>query len=152
VSLVLRTAQPSDLAAVQRITEAAFAPYNPRIGMRPVPMDADHAALIDQGSTWVAVVDDEVAGFCVVLTGPGHLLLDIVAVDPAWRGRGAGGELIAHAERLAAGGPGELRLYTHRLMTENIELYRHLGYREVPPPPDDQVPRVHFVKRLTPGR
>jgi GNAT superfamily N-acetyltransferase len=152
VQLVIRAAGPGDLPDVERITDAAFGPYIERIGDRPVPMDEDYAALIGAGAVRVAVQDGVVVGHCVLLPQPGHLLLDVVAVDPAWRGRGVGGRLIAHAEEVAASGHGRIELYTHRLMTENIELYRHLGYREVTASPPDPIPRVHFVKVLSAGR
>lgn len=59
-----------------------------------------------------------------------HLLVENVAVFPAFQGQGYGRALIAHAERLAVSlGYGETRLYTNKLFAENVQLYRKLGYR-----------------------
>ena len=45
------------------------------------------------------------------------LLIENVAVSPAFQGRGLGRQLIAHAERLAASlGYREIRLYTNKLL------------------------------------
>src|SRR5258708_20483313 len=59
-----------------------------------------------------------------------HLLVENVAVSPAFQGRGLGRKLMAHAEQIAASlGHGEIRLYTNKLFAQNIELYRKLAYR-----------------------
>ena len=59
-----------------------------------------------------------------------HLLVENVAVAPAFQGRGLGRFLMAHAERLAAAqGVAEMRLYTNARFEENIRLYKTLGYR-----------------------
>ena len=52
-----------------------------------------------------------------------------VAVSPPFQGRGYGRYLLDHAERLAAllGLP-ELRLYTNKRFTTNIELYSRVGF------------------------
>ena len=60
-----------------------------------------------------------------------HVLLDNLAVDPRYQGRGLGRLLLglteAETRRL---GLREVRLYTHVLMTENQALYAHCGYVE----------------------
>ena len=57
-------------------------------------------------------------------------MVENVAVAPAFQGRGLGRRLMMHAETLAAGsGRTEIRLYTNARFTENIALYRRLGYR-----------------------
>jgi ribosomal protein S18 acetylase RimI-like enzyme len=59
-----------------------------------------------------------------------HLLIENVAVSPAFHGRGLGRKLIAHAEQLAGSlGHDEIKLYTNKLFAENVQLYRKLGYR-----------------------
>ena len=61
---------------------------------------------------------------------PIYLLVENVAVSPAFQGRGLGRKLMAHAEQLAASaGYREVRLYTNKLFAENVALYRKLGYR-----------------------
>ena len=59
-----------------------------------------------------------------------HLLIENVAVSPAFQGRGLGRKLMGHAEQIAAvSGFAETRLYTNKLFADNIALYRKLGYR-----------------------
>jgi hypothetical protein len=40
----IRPATPDDALAVRAVTDAAYRHYIDRIGIRPAPMDADHAA------------------------------------------------------------------------------------------------------------
>jgi ribosomal protein S18 acetylase RimI-like enzyme len=110
----------------------AYGHYVERIGMRPVPMEADYDAIVRDTRAWVAEIDGEIAGLLVLEAHEDHLLIENVAVEPAWQGQGVGRALLAFAERRTAElGLGELRLYTHVKMTENQALYTRLGYREV---------------------
>jgi len=127
---MIRPAEPGDRAAVEAIVDAAYSIYLERIGKAPGPMLDDYARLIAAGA--VSVLDDPdgtIAALIVLLPKPDHLLLDNIAVRPDRQGRGLGRRLIAFAEsetrRL---GYAELRLYTHEKMTENIALYRRLGF------------------------
>jgi len=43
----------------------------------------------------------------------------------------------------------EIRLYTHEKMTENIAMYRHLGWRETDRGEQSGYSRVFFRKQLT---
>jgi GNAT superfamily N-acetyltransferase len=120
------------VAQLRDVVQRAYGHYVERIGMRPIPMDADYAALA--GSGFVSVADDDgaVAGLIVLVPDRDHLLVENVAVEPARQGQGVGRALLAFAEARAAElGVGELRLYTHVKMTENQALYAHLGYHEV---------------------
>ena len=59
-----------------------------------------------------------------------HLLVENVAVGPAFQKRGLGRRLMAHAEAVAsAAGYDMLRLYTNKGFAENVALYQRLGYR-----------------------
>jgi ribosomal protein S18 acetylase RimI-like enzyme len=129
---VIRRAGPQDRAAVEAIVAAAYSKYIERIGKPPGPMLDDYAALIAAGavSLW-ADPDGTIAAVLVLLAKPDHLLLDNVAVAPGRQGQGLGRRLIAFAEAEARRlGHAELRLYTHAAMTENIALYRRLGFSE----------------------
>lgn len=129
---MIRAAHADDQAAVEAIVRSAYVVYVSRIGKPPGPMLDDYRALIDAGS--VSVVerpDGELAGVIVLLPRPDHLLLDNVAVRPERQRQGLGRDLVAYAEVEARRrGFAELRLYTHRTMTENIALYTRLGFVE----------------------
>ena len=87
----------------------------------PAPITADYAAAARPGQAWVAADDGGEAGFIILITRPGYLLLERVAVRPAAQGRGIGARLLAFAEERARGlGLREIRLYTNAAMTENL--------------------------------
>ena len=128
---MIRPAQPDDRAAVEAIVAAAYSVYIERIGKPPGPMLDDYARLIEAGAVSVFAADGAIAALIVLLPKTDHLLLDNIAVRPDRQGQGLGRRLIAFAESEARRlGYAELRLYTHRAMTENIALYTRLGFRE----------------------
>ena len=125
----IRPADATDLAEVERIVQAAFGMYVARIGKPPGPMLDDYAALIRSHAVWVAGVP--IGGLIVLLPEADHLLLDNIAVDPQAQGTGLGRRLMQFADAEARRrGYGELRLYTHQMMTENIALYSRTGWTE----------------------
>ncbi len=146
----MRAARPGDAGAITDLVQRAFAHYVPRIGARPGPMDDDYAARIERGEAFVR--GEPLAGVLVLRPELDHSWLDLVAVDPALQGSGLGGELVAFAEtRTRELGLGEIRLLTHELMTENLGLYAHLGYREYDRRTDHGFSRVFLRKILHPS-
>ena len=144
---VIRTAELNDLDAIRRIARAAYTHYVPRIGRDPAPMVADFAASIGAGQLWVAGAP--VVGFVVAYPRADHWHLENVAVDPAARGTGLGGALIAHVEAMAqAAGARTVELYTNAKMTENQSLYPRLGYVETGRAVEDGFDRVFYRKEL----
>lgn len=126
----LRRAVAADAAAVRALVRAAYAKWVPLIGREPKPMGADYDAAIARHRIDLAFVDGELAALIETIPAADHLLIENVAVLPAFQGRGLGRFLMAHAERLAAAqGHREMRLYTNRRFAENIRLYLALGYR-----------------------
>jgi ribosomal protein S18 acetylase RimI-like enzyme len=111
-------------------------------------MDDDYAERVRCGQVLVAE-SDTVVGLIVLLDSGEYLLIENVAVHPERQHQGVGRALLAHAEALAAGlGRRELRLYTHATMTENIQLYRRLGYVQTDPFDQAGGNRVFFRKRI----
>lgn len=146
---MIRQALLADVPAIRAVVDAAYGVYLPRMGTPPGPMLDDYDALVASDHVSVLEVDGEVAGALVLLPKDDHLLLDNVAVSPAHQGRGFGRELIAFAEDAARGlGFGEVRLYTHALMTENQALYTRLGFEETHRGEQDGYDRVFMRKRL----
>jgi len=148
----IRPARPDDLASVEAIVQAAYAPYIPLIGQRPGPMLDDYAALIAKGCVHVLVEGSAVAGLLVLLPDNGAMLLDNVAVRPDRHGRGYGRALIAFAEKTARErGFKAIRLYTNEAMTGNIALYERLGFVETHRGDEKGFRRVYMTKLLAPA-
>ena len=143
----IRPAHRAEAAAAEALVQRAYGHYVARIGRRPPPMDDDYPALVAAGEVWL-LVDDRLAGLVVLRTVDEYLLVDNVAVDPERQGEGLGRALLAFAEHEARLRElDELRLYTNVAMTENIALYRQLGWHEFDRTGDGTYSRVHFRKR-----
>lgn len=150
MSAHIRRAVTADAEAVTGCVAAAYRHYIPRIGKPPGPMLADYAAVIAQHPVWVAEIDGTVAALLVLVQRQSSMLLDNVAVHPAYQGRGLGHQLITLAEDEARRqGHTDIQLYTHEKMTENIAMYRKLGYREVERRIEAGYRRVYLSKQLS---
>ena len=144
-----RPATASDLAAVEAVVEAAYAPYVPRIGRKPGPMLDDYAELIAAGRVHVLERDGVVQAVLVLIPEPDAMLLDNVAVLPDAHGLGLGRTLLVFAERAARdAGYRRIKLYTHQAMTENIALYGRIGYAETHRAVEKGLHRVYMAKPL----
>ncbi|MDP2331860.1 MAG: GNAT family N-acetyltransferase [Reyranella sp.] len=120
----------SDSAAVRALVRAAYAKWVPLIGREPKPMGADYDSAVVRHRIDLAYLGDELAALIETIPEPGHLLVENVAVAPAFQGRGLSRFLMAHAERLAAAqGYATICLYTNQRFAANVELYLGLGYR-----------------------
>lgn len=147
--LALRPAGTGDVAAITELARAAYEPYLARMDRPPAPMTDDYAATVAEADVWVAEADGELAGFVVVRPAGDYLLVENVAVAPAFQGAGLGRRLLEAAEvRARAAGLSELRLYTNVVMTENLAYYPRLGYRETHRANEDGYERVFFAKHL----
>ena len=149
MAAVIRLATREDRPAVEAIVRAAYAPYVPRIGREPGPMGDDYAALIEAGRVHVLERDGRVLGLLVLVPERDAMLLDNVAVAPAFQGEGWGGMVLAFAENAAReAGFRSIRLYTNEAMTENISRYARIGYTETHRNEEKGLRRVHMAKAL----
>jgi ribosomal protein S18 acetylase RimI-like enzyme len=125
----MRHAVAGDAAAIRALTRAAYAKWVPVIGREPMPMAADYEAAVAKHRFDLLYVDGTLAALIETIAKDDHLLIENVAVDPAFQKRGLGRRLMAHAETVALGlGYRELRLYTNKSFAENVTLYQRLGY------------------------
>ena len=145
----IRAATADDVSAITQIVDQAYRHYIARIGKPPGPMLDDYAALIADGAVSVFEdADGTIAAIIVLLPKLDHLLLDNIAVRPDRQGHRLGRQLIAFAEGEARRlGHGELRLYTHEKMTENIAIYTRLGFIETGRGHEAGYDRVFMTKR-----
>jgi ribosomal protein S18 acetylase RimI-like enzyme len=125
----MRQAVAEDAAAIRTLTRAAYAKWVPVIGREPMPMVADYDAAVAAHRFDLLYVDGVLAALIETIAKDDHLLIENVAVAPAFQKRGLGRKLMAHAETVAAAmGYGMLRLYTNKSFAENVTLYQRLGY------------------------
>lgn len=149
----IQRARPEDAPIIRSIALSAYAPYIRRIGRRPAPMTADYPALIAAGKVWIRSEIAEIVGFIVLEEAPaGALIVQNVAVHPERHGEGHGRALLDFAEREARRcGLPRLALYTNARMTENIDFYATLGWRETGRRREDGFDRVFFEKAVSPA-
>ena len=146
---MIRIAGPTDAEVVRDIIDAAYRHYITRIGRPPGPMLDDYAQRIGDGQAWVLQDDGCIVGVLVLEQGPNGILLDNIAVLPDCQGKGFGRALIEFAEAEARRrGFGEISLYTHALMSENIALYRRIGFVETRRVSEKGFDRVYMTKCL----
>jgi 2-methylisocitrate lyase-like PEP mutase family enzyme/ribosomal protein S18 acetylase RimI-like enzyme len=131
----LRPATLADAAAISALMRRAYARWIELIGMPPVPVVADYAAMLADSSAWEGWVLPGARGAleaCLVLSvAPEEFEIWNVAVDPVLSGGGLGRKLIDFAERRARErGYREISLYTNIKMVSNRALYGRLGYEE----------------------
>lgn len=135
---------------MHRCVEAAYKHYTTRIGKPPGPMLDDYSAVIREHESFVADQRGVIVGILVLVKTKVGMLLDNVAVRPEFQGRGIGRCLLELAEATAKDrGYMALDLYTHECMTENIEMYKRIGYVETGRKTEQGYNRVYMQKSLS---
>ena len=90
-----------------------------------------------------------IVGVLVLVKQQHSILLDNVAVHPDHQGQGFGRRLIILAEETARNaGFDTVMLYTNEQMTENIELYKKLGFEEIERKEEKGYRRVYMRKMI----
>lgn len=145
----IRSAAPADLAAIEAIVQSAYSHYVQRIGRKPGPMLDDYLSLIRDSRVYVTERRGIIGGILVLVPQDDAMLLDNVAVAPEAQGQGLGRKLLMFAEQQAAeAGFRLIRLYTNEAMTENIDLYQRIGYRETHRAEEHGLRRVYMAKAV----
>ncbi|MBI2331467.1 MAG: GNAT family N-acetyltransferase [Chloroflexi bacterium] len=149
MTFALRPAIVADAPAVQACVRKAFSHYIERIGMKPAPMEMDYAHEIREHQVFVVEDAGQVVGSLVLGITDEGFLLDVIAVDPSWWGKGVGHIMLEHAETEAKRqGFDSIYLFTHEKMTENQALYKKIGYAEYDRRLEDGRRRVYMRKSL----
>jgi len=144
----IAAAEPADAAAIEALVQRAYTPYLHSIGVRPMPLDADHRSAIARGEVFVAR-EGSLLGAIVLVAHRDCMMVENVAVDPVRHSEGIGRALLAFAEAQArAADLPRLRLCTHRAMSRNLRIYEQLGYSRDDDPQPDPAPRVFMSKWL----
>lgn len=93
-------------------------------------MTADYSVSVLTNQFDFLFEGERLVGLIETVQQDSELMIVNVAIEPDCQGKGYGTTLMRHAERLARElGLGGTRLYTNKLMTENIALYERLGYQ-----------------------
>ena len=127
----IRKATLDDSVNLQNCMESAYSSYQDRLsGIVLPPMVTDYSNEIAGYPTWVAEIKEDVVGGLIMTFGKDYAAISNVAVHPQSQGLGLGRGLLDFAQNEAkTRGYSQLRLATHVLLTENISLYEHLGWR-----------------------
>jgi ribosomal protein S18 acetylase RimI-like enzyme len=145
----IRQACAEDAGAISDCVAAAYRPYIARIGKPPTPMLENYVETIQRHTVFVLTVDDKIVGVLVLTKQDQQLLLDNVAVHPDYQRQGFGRQLMALAEAHAKTNSLEtIILYTNEQMTENIELYKKLGFVETERRIEEGYRRVYMRKEI----
>lgn len=112
--------------------ESAYAAYQQRMnGKRLPPMDVDYLSEINHYPSWVVELNGTIVGGLIMVFDNDEASIANIALDPGCQGQGIGGALMRFAESQARENNfSEIHLATHTLLTENISLYHHLGWKE----------------------
>ena len=117
------------MAAIRQLVREAYARWVPVIGREPRPMGADYEAAVRDHRFDLLFLDGVLAGLVETIDEGDGLLVENLAVSPAFQRRGLGAQLMAHAKAVALSlGHERIRLFTNKRFTENVILYRRLGY------------------------
>jgi GNAT superfamily N-acetyltransferase len=147
--LSIRRAVDADAACVCALTRQAYAKWVPVIGREPLPMAVDYDRAVREHSVDLLLVAGEPAGLIEMVDEGDRLLIENVAIAPAFQRRGYGSVLVAHAEEVARSlRLRTLRLYTNARFAGNVELYRRHGYAVDREEPFRGGVTVHMSKRI----
>ena len=152
---MIRLARARDLPLLQRIEQAAGAPFR-TLGMDAVaddePPTIEHLAAYQQaGRAWVAEVEGRVVGYLLldVLAGCAHI--EQVSVHPAYAHQRLGRELIERAATWARENQlGSMTLTSFEHVPWNAPYYATLGFSILPH--DEQPPRLQALRQAEADR
>lgn len=148
----IRPARAADAIAARALARTAYQHYVPRMGREPAPMLADYGELIAAGEVYLLEGQGRLVGLIVLRSEKDALFVENVAVDRAAQGRGHGRTLMSFAEAEARRrGASSIELYTNIAMTENLDFYPRLGFRETGRRVEDGYHRVYFEKPVGPA-
>jgi len=145
----LRRADVDDLPAIIALQRAAYAKNRTLLGVEPLPLLADYAAILVSHEIWLAEGMNGLEGVLILQSRADDVLIWSIATAPQVQNHGLGNRLLEAAEeRTLELGLGMLRLYTGEPLAGNIAWYERHGYarERVEDLADRRI--VHIVKRL----
>jgi GNAT superfamily N-acetyltransferase len=145
-----RAATYADLDAILSLISQSFAPHHDIIGDWPGPRPDALLAATGRGEVILVEADRNLIGLLWTFPDADALIVNLVAVAPAWQRQGIGARLMAIAEALAREkGQGILRLNTAAGLAGNLDFYVHLGFIETDRRVERGFERAFLEKHLT---
>ena len=127
--VALRRANTADLDALLALQRAAYAKNRTLLGVEPIPLLADYAAIMRDMEVWVAEKGCRLTGALILEPRADDLLIWSVAADPTAQGGGLGRALLAASEvRARELGRNIVRLYTGTVLGHLVGWYGRHGY------------------------
>jgi ribosomal protein S18 acetylase RimI-like enzyme len=149
--LELRRAEAADLAALLALQRAAYAKNRPLLGVEPLPLLADYAAIMRDMEVWVSEKDARLVGALILEPRADDLLIWSIAADPAAQCAGLGRALLAATESRARElGRTVVRLYTGTPLRHLVDWYGRHGFavERIEALSDRSI--THMIKHLGP--
>jgi GNAT superfamily N-acetyltransferase len=134
------------LLALQR---GAYARNRTLLGVEPIPLQADYAAIVRDMEVWLAEKDGRLAGALILEPRADDLLIWSIASDPTGQGGGLGRGLLSAAEARARElGRTVVRLYTGTPLVHLVAWYGRHGFavESIEPLSDRSI--THMIKHL----
>jgi ribosomal protein S18 acetylase RimI-like enzyme len=143
----IRRGVQADADAIAALTREAYAKWVELIGREPLPMTVDYAEAVKSHRFDLLFAGTDFAALIETVPQGGWLMIENVAVRPAFQRRGYGVRLLRLAETLSVeSGLRGTRLYTNQRFTANLGLYASLGYRVEREAPHNGGVTVHMAK------
>lgn len=147
---MIRRAVGNDAAEIAACVADAYRHYIHRIGQPPGPTLEDYGQVITEREVFVTELDQQIIGVLVLTQTEEGFLLDNIAVDPTHQGKSIGQQLLALAEaRAKESGYDFIYLYTNAAMTENLNMYKRIGYEAYAHRREKGLSRVYMRKRFS---
>jgi GNAT superfamily N-acetyltransferase len=149
--LALRQAETADLESLLALQRLAYAKNRPLLGVEPLPLLADYAAILRDMEVWLATEGDRLAGALILEPRAADLLIWSIASDPATQRAGLGRSLLSAAdERARQLGRAIIRLYTGTPLVHLVAWYGRHGYaiERIEALSDRSI--THMIKHLGP--
>ena len=128
-SLTVRRVGRDQAEQIRDLSMRAYAKWVPITPRKPRPMTVDYNVSVQTNQFDFLFEGERIVGLIETVQQDDELMIVNVAIEPDCQGKGFGTRLMRHAEQLAeAAGLRATRLYTNKLMAENIALYERLGY------------------------
>lgn len=129
MKLTFRKAEQRDLFDIEQCVEQAYRPYVAVLGVEPAPLSTNYEDHICKGNVLIAHASNgDFVGILLSYVDGESLIVDNVAITPAFQRRGALVEICVHAVQLArAAGLTNIRTFTNQKLVRNINMYKKLG-------------------------